>query len=209
VLWSIAFLAGYSLLRVSGYFWYTAPLVPGLAVLAALGAYSICRLVSTKLPKTYGVFMAVVLLVVAAPMFQSAQNVAANNDNRLELYRRTGEWLLANTAPQSATGTLEVGIIGNFGKRRLIDFAGLLQPDVNHQIRRETTYDDLAVYAWSKYRPEYVALLDGTLRKLRDAPSFVEHCAEATRIQVPSNPSVMVIYDCRTARLAVPYALAG
>ncbi len=199
-LWSTLFVLAYWLLRVSDYFWYLAPIAPVLAVLPACGVQLVHDVVrrnlhgrASFLPAALAVVLT--LLLVIGPI-QSALGLARFNDNRLGLYRASGEWLRANTPPNSSIGTLEVGIIGFYAQRRVIDFAGLLQPDVTQQIRRESTYDDLALYAWNTYSPDYLAILDGMFGGIRETARFKAACVEVARIKDPAHPATLVIHRC-------------
>ena len=142
VAWSGLYTLAYSLLRVPGYFWYFGPVVPGLVALIAVGAEFIAqRLTSLMRDKSRVTslessilnpqsFILLFALLLWLPQVRSTIQLKDLNDNRLGLYQKTGEWLRANTPPTASIGTLEVGIIGYFAQRRLVDFAGLLQPDV-------------------------------------------------------------------------------
>ncbi len=88
------------------------------------------------------------------------------NDQRLGIYRVVGVWLRADAPPDASIGTLEVGIIGYYAERRMIDFAGLLQPDTAHQLTPTTTYEDAAIWAFERYQPDYLALQQGIFPRL-------------------------------------------
>jgi hypothetical protein len=61
--------------------------------------------------------------------------------------------------PASVTvGTLEVGIIGYYSERPMVDFAGLIQPAVARQLSPSTTYQDAAAWAIATYHPNYLVL---------------------------------------------------
>lgn len=63
-------------------------------------------------------------------------------------------------------GTLEVGIIGYYAQRPMIDFAGLIQPEVAAQLTHNATYEDAALWAVSRYAPQYLVLHDGVFPRL-------------------------------------------
>lgn len=89
-----------------------------------------------------------------------------DRDNRFAIYRAIGEWLNANTLPEEKVGALEVGIIGYFAQRPMVDFAGLLQPQIAQRMTAETDYEDAAVWAIESYRPDYLVLHDGLFTDL-------------------------------------------
>ena len=82
-------------------------------------------------------------------------------DPKVKIYQVAGEWLQANTPPNAAVGTQEVGIIGYYSQRPMVDFAGLIQPEVAAQLTPNTTYDDAALWAAQHYHPEYLVLQEG------------------------------------------------
>jgi hypothetical protein len=130
--------------------------------------------------------------------------MARTNDERIELYRKTGEWLRENTPATASVGTLEIGVIGYYAQRRIIDFACLLQPELAQQIRLGTTYDDLASHAMQAYRPDYVAMLDGFAPRIRAGEAFRRACSRAVGIRAASHPGRMDIYACAWARAEGP-----
>jgi hypothetical protein len=122
----------------------------------------------------------------------------ADSDNRLTIYRATGEWLAANTAPENTVGALEVGIIGFYARRPMVDFAGLINPDVARQFNPQTTYADSALWALEQYRPDYVVLQEG-LFPLVEQDYLSENCLPVKTISEEAYryPYNIVIYACQ------------
>ena len=101
-------------------------------------------------------------------------------DTRLPIYRATGEWLKTNTPNDARVATLEVGIIGFYAERPIVGFAGLLLPEVGKQLTFESTYEDAALWALSRYHPEYLVLHAGLFPKLEQ--DYVNnHCQTVQR----------------------------
>ena len=86
-------------------------------------------------------------------------------DPRYSIYRAAGEWLNSNTQPGDIVGSLEVGIIGFFADRPMVDFAGLIQPEVAEQFNSETTYEDSALWAVSNYKIDYLVKTGLSIKK--------------------------------------------
>lgn len=177
--WPVLYFLAYAALRVSGYFWYYAPLAPGFLIASGLGLSGLQRSFSalilrsnrredlaagqddsTKLSVPTYTFAATVLLCVVLSLCQAHTLLTGrqSSDPRFLIYRATGEWLHNNTGSGDYTGALEVGIIGYYAQRPMIDFAGLLQPAVALQLKPGNTYQDAALWAIKNYRPEYVVL---------------------------------------------------
>ncbi len=239
VLWSGAHLAAYSLLGVTRYFWYYAQLVPGLIVLAGLGAEAAVvgmkRLTGrtptarssqvrdlagphetpggsirqpagsrTRLeqvltrPGFYPTILAALLVMVMAGIeMASVRTISQHPDARLGIYQEVGEWLFTNTPADASVGTLEVGIIGYYAQRPMIDFAGLLQPDVVQVFRPDATYDDTAQWAIEQYRPDYLVLQVGVLPRMEGSPRIAAACASVHTVTQDGYPAPIRILQCQ------------
>jgi hypothetical protein len=119
-------------------------------------------------------------------------------DKRLEVYRLVGEWLQANTSVKATVGTLEVGIIGYYAQRPMIDFAGLIQPEIATHLTHDATYEDAALWAVSHYQPQYLVLHDGLFPRLEQGYAS-ERCQTVKKFigkEYGYNQN-MTIYSCR------------
>lgn len=180
--WIFLYFASYSLLGVSQYFWYYAPLVPGLVVLIGLGATGIVsaamwvqRMILHKalrfgkpisLTGLATTLSVIILIALALSQVRDLNRLRFNSDNRIVIYRAVGEWLASNTPPDTSVGTLEVGIIGYLGQRRMIDFAGLIQPEIAAQFSINSNYEDTAIWASEEYDPQYLIIHENAFPKL-------------------------------------------
>ncbi len=72
---------------------------------------------------------------------------------KVDVYRRVGEWVAANAPPTATLGATEIGVIGYYARRDVVDFLGLLQPDVAGALARGDP--SWALFA---YQPDYIAL---------------------------------------------------
>ncbi len=172
ILWIVAYIAAYSVLGVTRYFWYYAPIMPGFVLCLALGLDEIFERIELRYARIgFGALLGVALVGHAVQIVPAA----ATTDPRYSIYRAAGAWLRENTPPEARIGMLEVGIIGYYAERPVVDFAGLLQPDVVAQIRPASTYDDLAIFAIERYRPDWLVLIDGALPQ--SEAHAVEQCA--------------------------------
>jgi hypothetical protein len=202
--WPVIYFLSYSLLGVSRYFWYYAPLVPGFIIAVGLGISALKKFItgvmnsksrSTILPLMIsGTLLTVLFFFNGVNLWQMGQN----NDPRYEVYKAAGEWINANTMPDDKIGALEVGIIGFFAKRPMVDFAGLIQPEVAKQFRTDSNYEDAAFWAIKRYQPDYLVLPGGVFSNLEQQYVHAK-CAEVKRFpanQYPYNFD-LIIYDCR------------
>jgi hypothetical protein len=195
--WTLLYFAGYTALQVSGYFWYYAPLVPGVIILVSLGLAAILS-ASNRLRR--GLSLVVGLALVTFAGFQTLDLAALRRspDPRFPIYQAAGQWLAESTPVDAQVGTLEVGIIGYYSQRPMLDFAGLIQPLVAAQFTAQTTYEDAARWAVERFPLDYLVLHDGLMPQL-----------ETTYVQSRCTPVMLfpgerytytfdlVVYDCR------------
>jgi hypothetical protein len=203
--WTGLYFISYSLLGVSRYFWYYAPLVPGYIALVGLGLEAVGNLIQNSrlgsssqpvaekqsdvnleqpalLPRPSPLrkrisYVAVGIILISLTLAQ-ATNVYQRSimpDPRATVYRAVGEWLRDNTPSDSLISSLEIGIIGYYAGRRVVDFAGLLQPEVAEQLHNSPNYDVAAIWAVTNYSPDYIVLVKGTLPALKQG-YLNEHC---------------------------------
>lgn len=171
--WDLLYFFGYLWLGVAPYHWYYAPLVPALAVLAATGLNSVLELARSRLSGPQwlkGAAAALAGLMLVAPqlvsnvqMHQALQHPGSVlpeskvykilPEAKVEVYRHVGEWLRQNTPTDVLVGVTEVGVIGYYAQRRMVDFLGLLRPEVADALKR----GDMA-WALLYYQPDYVVL---------------------------------------------------
>jgi predicted nucleotidyltransferase len=135
--WGLLYFFGYTLLGVSRYFWYYAPLVPVFVTLIGLGGEAVVKSLKDRwrlFRRLRSALGGLILLFLLFPQARDLWRLAHHPDPRVQIYRDVGLWLAENTPPEASVGTLEVGIIGYYARRRMVDFAGLIQPDVALQM---------------------------------------------------------------------------
>lgn len=170
--WMGVYFLAYTALGVTRYFWYYAPLVPGMVGMIGLGLATGERW-AARVRVGEQILMGVSIVILAGLAFSQGirlPRLAAHPDERLGAYQRVGEWLVENTSPDTRIGALEVGVIGYYAAPRpMVDFAGLIQPEVAHLFAPQTTYQDTAFWAVATYRPQIIVLPDGGFPALENA----------------------------------------
>ena len=201
--WTALYALAYTLLGVTNYFWYYAPLAPGIiaAISLALGSMSTRDGEETLWRWHQNIKWGAVFLLVFLAFLQAGDlyRFREFRDTRFPAYRAVGEWLTENTASDAEIGTLEVGIMGYYARpRSMIDFAGLIQPAVSEVFGPGTNYQVSARWAVKTYQPDYLVLQKGLFPKLE-----TEIGERGCRI-IKSFPSAetgysfdLEIYDCR------------
>ena len=195
--WNLLYSVGYTVLGVSSYFWYYAPLAVGVAILAGLGVeaswHGLRRLFGSRPAAVMAGLLIIALVGLQGRALLVSQTI---RDQRLVVYREVGEWLRAQTPTTATVGALEVGIIGYYSERPMIDFAGLIQPDVARQFSPTTSFADGARYAIERYLPSYVALPEGLLAVEETARTLGGRCTRAADFGAGRLAAVTVIYSC-------------
>jgi hypothetical protein len=176
--WPVLYFAAFSILGVSRYFWYYTPLLPGFLILTGLGVQAIAglrlrqplRLKLTVPAVTFHLqpvqILCLVLLAILCLAQVSSLPRLRQPDPRYAIYRAAGEWLAAYTPVEAVVGALEVGILGYYTSRPMVDFAGLIQPEVAAQLTGGNNYEHAAVWAVEHYQPQYLALFPGDFPQL-------------------------------------------
>lgn len=181
--WPVLYFVAFSILGVSRYFWYYAPLVPGFILLGGVGIQAIARIsINHVLPRgrLVSVFqklydrlqinfgrslsLAIFLLLVIA----QARDLThlQSPDPRVAIYRAAGEWLAAYTPTNAVVGALEVGILGYYARRPMVDFAGLIQPEVAAKLTGGSNYEYAAIWTVEFFHPRYLVLFPGDFPQL-------------------------------------------
>lgn len=165
--WPALYFAAYSALGVSAYHWYYTPLVPGLAAAVGLGL-SLPRQILSMLTREahpaktliVSIPAAMLLILLTGQHVGDLLDLRHRPDPRARIYQAAGEWLQANTPESASVASLEVGIIGYYAQRRMVDFAGLIQPEIATKFSSKFGYEEAATYAFDQYSPDYVVLPD-------------------------------------------------
>lgn len=226
--WTGLYFISYSLIGVSRYFWYYAPLVPGYIALVGLGLDAVAYLIQVVYKKSspqpitevnwqdssnqpvasprqslfsqhisYLVIGTLLLSLTIAQAFD-VYKLSTTSDPRATAYRAVGEWIRENTPTDSLIGSLEIGIIGYYADRRVVDFAGLLHPEIARQLRGSQNYNSAAAWTVENFSPDYVVLVKGDLRALRQG-YLAEHCLLEKHFQsdVTGYAENINLYACR------------
>jgi hypothetical protein len=213
--WPFLYFASFSILGVSRYFWYYTPLVPGFLACAGLGVQAIAvwrphipprwqiKFPLEKdrraafYPHPLQILSTILLIVLGLAQVRGLPRLRSP-DQRYAIYRAAGEWLAAHTDPDATVGALEVGILGYYSRRPMVDFAGLIQPQVAAQLTGGTDYKYAAHWAIETFHPQYLALFSGDFPQLEQ-----EVVASPCRLGMAFPGSTfrfekdLMIYDCR------------
>ena len=157
LLWNLVYLLVYGVvLKAPAYAWYYTPLALGIAVIITLAIEGIYRaLVDNRvLPSALVLSVAYAGMVIAGlvfPVVGLKQPVMPTYEN----YRQAAEWLNDHAPTGSSVGAGDIGVLRfYYTKGTIIDYAGLVTPDIVEHLRRRE-------FGWwiDHYRPDYLKLL--------------------------------------------------
>jgi hypothetical protein len=195
--WTLLYFAGYTTLQVSSYFWYYAPLVPGFITLVGLGLGAASSS-SARRQRVLSIAVGLGLVTLAGFQIHDLTVLRQSPDPRIPIYKAVGGWLAESTPTNTWVGTLEVGIIGYYSRHPMLDFTGLIQPEVTSQLSTESTYEDAARWAVARFPLDYLVLHDGLMPRLETTYAQA-HCTPIQ--QFPGERYTytfdLVVYDCR------------
>lgn len=153
VIWGALHLLGYTTLGVAPYRWYYIPLLPAISILTGLGLVALARRLSSRLA------LALILIATSALLtlqLRSIWEIYRSTDQNVpradligfdalpetsgRLYREIGTWLRDHTPRDATVSVMEVGVIGYYAERRMVDFLGLLRPEVAAALGRRDIY---------------------------------------------------------------------
>ena len=125
--WTAAFTLAYALLRVPFYHWYAAPAALGLCILGGAGlaraiewlVSAVTRPAAARWPVPTAAVIAAAL-AISLPPLAALPRTSRLNDN-VRLYIEAGHWLATQTRPRSRVGYYEIGYIGFYGGRPMVD----------------------------------------------------------------------------------------
>jgi len=198
--WTVLYFAAFSVLGVSRYFWYYVPLIPGVIIAAGLGADTIHAFLVHRFPRLrphINLFSFALIIMILFLQFEHLLHLSKHPDKRVKIYQAVGEWVHSNTENNEWVGTLEVGIIGFYSNRPMIDFAGIIQPEIARHLTPNATYEDSAIWATQTYRPDYLILNPAWFPQLME--NFVSpYCQAQKNFQGESYGYIgnLTIYQC-------------
>ncbi|MCX6992410.1 MAG: hypothetical protein NT011_04620 [Kiritimatiellaeota bacterium] len=191
LLWLALYVAGYSILAVPFYTWYSFPIFLAVALLAGIGHQGVVEGLARlrRIPASlrigmgwgYGLFLLLAFGVGAQSVIQS---MWAPPSPAQRLYTRAGLWLRANSAPAASVGFFEIGFVGYYSDRRMVDPVGLVNPDVvPHVARGDFTW------ALRHYQPDYIVLTpvrwQDRIGRIRDENDFKAHYELVAALEEP------------------------
>jgi len=169
--WAVAFIALYAVRLPVTYQHgrYVMPVIPVLVALGLGGLSGLLRLRATQMmPRLLSRAWAAALGVLALAFWWMGLQAYVRDVRFIENEMvRTARWVNANTRPEALIAAHDIGALGYFGGRKLLDLAGLVSPEVIPFIRDEGRLRDWLnasrpdyLVTFPSWYPELVAPLD-------------------------------------------------
>lgn len=198
-LWAAAFVSAYVLRLPVTYQYgrYVMPVIPVLLALGVGGLWEIWRLRSERLwVRVFSRTWAAAFGVLALVFWGQGALLYARDVRIIETeMAATARWVAANTPPGALVAAHDIGALGYFGGRPLLDLAGLVSPEVIGFIR-----DEARLAAWLDERgAEYLVTFPGWYSSLTQQAAK----RELFRTNAPYSPAAggenMAVYRWQAA----------
>ena len=163
---------------------YAAYLVPLVTVTGLVGLRAAARMMTSNLefsslrrlrrwggPLVWGVVLWNLLVLDLKYARTYARNVNDINAVHVEM----GRWLAQNIPPRALVATHDIGAIGYFSGRRVLDTTGLISPAVLDYLHRGVRADAGVLQFLQRRRPDYLVIL----------PNWYPHLAAQRRYFQP------------------------
>ncbi len=131
-----------------------------LAVVAALALWGCRRRLASGPNLKVVLVLVLAVLVSLVEDWQVATEYAWNVRNIEETQVRIGRWLADETPADAVVATNDIGAIGFFSNRRVIDMVGLVTPEMLERLRRTRDREGAVLDYFRHDRPDYLVIFD-------------------------------------------------
>jgi hypothetical protein len=143
--------AFYLVFRIPNYHWYYAPYYAFGMFYAGAGASLLIGRLAAGPRLVRPAALAVLALALYLPARSLAGTLPTLGQIGSEIYRSAGLWLAANTPADATVAAVEIGFIGWYSDRPIIDILGLVNPLNAAAVGRRD------LFAWlTDYSPDYI-----------------------------------------------------
>jgi hypothetical protein len=182
--WPLLFILAYRTMKIPFYHWYAAPAIVVVAIVAACGIGGVVALVRRFVPRAQAVAVAAGVLLAGYATHEWVRIVAQGPYRvpGLVVYEEAGRWLRTNTPPDSTVAYYEIGYVGYYSQRRMIDPLGLLDPKLGPHVAKRDF-----VWPYEQGRPTYILelSLDTPYNAFKQQPWFPQEYRRAHVFSAP------------------------
>ncbi len=192
-LYGIAIALAYPLLRVPFFSWYILPCL--MAAIYGLAFFVGALAAWLPAPRLRPLFAAGLFLLLAATTLRAGWEMARGFSPApyLQSYRRGAEWIRANSPPDAAVAYVEIGVLGYYSERPVLDLMGLVSPWVRPYVVRHDMLGAL------QQRPTELVLFHtrGRMAPVVDSHWFQRRYREVARFDDPGGGGSLHVYRRR------------
>lgn len=182
----------YGLLNIPNYHWYYAPFFLFTLIFASFAVEWLtlkCWQAKGIAPKSL-----IILTLIILMGFYFKNTMPWESGGKHVSYVQIGKWLKANTPPNASVAMVEVGTVGWYADRRIIDILGLTNP-YNADFIAKGDADSWPIH----YQPDYI-LIHNPLWIHETIAKPLEDAGAYTPVAGFSIPGYMMLY--KTGKLA-------
>ena len=156
---------------------YLIPILPVYMLIGFLGTIELISLARGKFLRLARLFILGSLIVISLVFYVLGVNTYVKDVTIInDLMVSPAKWISHNTLPDAIIATHDIGAIGYFGNRRIVDLGGLIDPGVIPILRDETALqkhlDDT--------NANYLVILSDWYRELNQAGELVNRFTATT-----------------------------
>jgi arabinofuranosyltransferase len=189
---------GYTLLRIPFSFWYVGPPAAVIFLGAGFAVFGAARFAARRAGRwSAAVILLVAVVAVGLPLAQARAGWLQQGnaeDWRRAAYQAAGLWLAKNTPPDGDVAFDEVGFVGFYSERPILDLIGLVSPS---SIPYTAAGDQVGAFL---ARPTRYVLLHthdprGGTRPIVGRPWFSRSYRQRARIDLPRFGVSMLVFE--------------
>jgi len=198
---------GYTLLRVPFSIWYVGPTAAWIFMSSGFALAGAARLAAHRAGRAAAAaVIALALIAVGFPIARARAGWLRQDftaDWKRAAYRAAGVWLARNTPPDADVAFDEIGIVGYYSERPMLDLIGLVSPS---SIPFSAAGDQAGAFL---AKPTRYLLLHTHDRRGGTGPTvsrpwFSNSYRERARLDLPRYGVAMVIFERRPHRRVPP-----
>ncbi len=169
LLYTLSITVFYTILNIPDYHWYYSIHFLTFYILVSLGIAKITGLKKKRFKYSGGIKFAVLLVFIYFSLTHLEIARLVMNEGPNGNYKYMGEWFQKNTPPDTKIAAVEIGHIGWYSKRYIIDILGLTNSR-NAEFLGKGEYD-----RWFEfYKPDYIIMHDPYWGQEKSIPGLVE-----------------------------------